>query len=309
MRDNALWGSIALVCLILSWQAAIFFLNHINRVVPYADKDGETVAVEWVANGKKQGIFYVSPEETVDVFLARLSFRGNAGETGHVEEGMSIHTGKNSRVSLGEMEPATKLALSILLNIHSLTPAQLTLVPGIGPKTADKIYFFLKEEGCIHNLDELALISGIKGKRIAAMRQYLMVKKGECKKTISDWTSRQKITAKKMTKTKTEKIRDRLRDINTLTPMELTLVPGIGEKTADKIHSFIKRRGCIQDLDELSAISGIKEGRIANMRKYLFVTPEHCRKISDNGVIDNAPPAKTVEEDQGEKTQEQESTD
>ena len=281
MKDGVLWGSIVFVFLILASQVAILSLKQANRVVPYVDKDKGTVAVEWVANGEKQGIFYVSPKETVAAFLERFSFRGKTRETVYVEDGMSIHTGPDSVVVVQDMDPPTKLALGILLNIHSLTPAQLMLIPGIGPKTADRIYFFLQAEGCIHDLEELTLIPGIKEKKIAAMRQYLMVKKGECKKAFSDWTSRQIIVAKKMTKTKKAAV-GFPRDVNRLTPAQLTLVPGIGPKTADKIYTFIKERGCIHDLEELGAISGIKGAKIENMRKYLFATPECYHRKEKN---------------------------
>jgi len=283
MKDGVLWGSIVFVFLILASQAAILSLKQKDRVVPYTEKGKETVAVEWVANGEKQGIFYLSSKETVTTFLARFFPRGKTGETIHLENGMSIHTRQDLDVVVQEMDPPTKLALSILLNIHSLTPAQLMLIPDIGPKTADKIYLFLQKEGCVHDLEELALIPGIKEKKIAAMRQYLMVKKGECQKSFSDWKSRQIIAAKKMTKTK-KITAGSPRDINRLTPEQLTLVPGIGPKTADKIYIFIKERGCISDLEELGTISGIKEAKIENMKKYLFANQEcYHRRQKDGG--------------------------
>jgi competence protein ComEA len=280
MKDGILWGSIVLVCLILYGQAAILSLKHTNRTVPYAEKKKGTVAVEWVADGEKQGIFYVSLRETAASFLASFSPRKKIKETTPVEEGMSIHTGPDATAALREMDPPTKLALGILLNINSLTPPQLTLVPGIGPKTADKIHHFLQKEECIHDLDELTMISGIKEKKVAAMRQYLSVKKGECKKSFSAVAPPQIIAAKKMTK---KKAPHRPMDINGLTPAQLILVPGIGPKTADKIHAFIKERGCIRDVEELGAISGVKERRIENMRKYLYVRPESCQEKEQNG--------------------------
>jgi len=289
MKDGVLRGSIVFVFLILASQVAVLSMKQANRVVPYLEKDKETVAIEWVANGQKQGIFYVSPEETVTAFLERFSFRGKTKEAVYLEDGMSIHTRPDSEVVVQEMEPSTKLALGILLNIHSLTPAQLMLIPDIGQKTADKIYLFLQKEECIHDLEELTLISGIKEKKIAAMKQYLMVKKGECKKAFSDWRSRQIIVAKKMTKTKKAMV-DFPKDINGLTPAQLILVPGIGPKTADQIYTFIKERGCVHDLEELGAISGIKGGKIENMRKYLFANPECSHreeKDRKSGIIED----------------------
>ncbi|MDR2861590.1 MAG: helix-hairpin-helix domain-containing protein [Syntrophobacterales bacterium] len=284
MKDRVLWGSIVFIFLIVC-SKGFLSLKQMERTVPWAEKKGGTAAVEWVANGEKQGIFYLSSQETVTSFLARFFPQGEIKETIPIEDGMSIHTGPGFRVTLGEMEPPAKLALGILLNIHSLTPPQLMLIPGIGPKTADKIHLFLQQEGCIRDLNELVMISGIKEKRVATMRQYLMVKKGECGKVFSEETSRQIIVAKKMTKAK--KITpDRPMNINGLTTAQLILVPGIGQKTADKIHTFIKERGCIQDIEELSAISGIKERKIENMRKYLYVKSESCHRRGGNEAVD-----------------------
>lgn len=65
-------------------------------------------------------------------------------------------------------------------------------------------------------------------------------------------------------------------DINQLSPEEIMLIPGIGEKTAAAIHSYIQSKGCIRDLSELSDIPGIKERKIANMRKYFIAQPRTC---------------------------------
>jgi len=65
-------------------------------------------------------------------------------------------------------------------------------------------------------------------------------------------------------------------DINQLSTEEIMLIPGIGIKTASAIYTYIKGKGCIRDLSELAEIRGIKERKIANMRKYLTTKPEFC---------------------------------
>jgi hypothetical protein len=62
-------------------------------------------------------------------------------------------------------------------------------------------------------------------------------------------------------------------NINQLSPEEIMMIPGIGEKTAAAIHSYIQSKGCIRNLSELSDIPGIKERKIANMRKYFIARP------------------------------------
>jgi len=68
-------------------------------------------------------------------------------------------------------------------------------------------------------------------------------------------------------------------DVNQLSAEEIKLIPGIGEKTAAAVYRYIKIRGCIRDLSELAAIRGIKERKIANMRRYLTTKPETCGRL------------------------------
>jgi competence protein ComEA len=58
-------------------------------------------------------------------------------------------------------------------------------------------------------------------------------------------------------------------DINRASKEELVLVPGIGEKTAERIIRLRKQRGAFRDLSELTSIPGIKEKRLNHLRKYL----------------------------------------
>jgi competence protein ComEA len=62
-------------------------------------------------------------------------------------------------------------------------------------------------------------------------------------------------------------------DINTASLDELILVSGIGEKTAEKIIALREEKGKIHDLNELMEIKGIKEKRLAALKKYLSAEP------------------------------------
>jgi len=60
-------------------------------------------------------------------------------------------------------------------------------------------------------------------------------------------------------------------DINRSSREELVLVPGIGEKTADKILEQRGLNGSFRTLEELMLVKGIKEKRLEKLRKYLCV--------------------------------------
>jgi competence protein ComEA len=63
------------------------------------------------------------------------------------------------------------------VNINTATSAQLQLVPGIGPATAEKILTMRKSYGPFKSVDDLLAIKGLGKKRLDKMRKYLTVGK------------------------------------------------------------------------------------------------------------------------------------
>jgi competence ComEA-like helix-hairpin-helix protein len=63
------------------------------------------------------------------------------------------------------------------ININTADSAQLQLVPGIGPSTAEKILQMRKSYGAFKSVNDLMAIRGIGPKRLEKMRKYLTVGK------------------------------------------------------------------------------------------------------------------------------------
>jgi competence protein ComEA len=61
------------------------------------------------------------------------------------------------------------------INLNTANAAQLELVPGIGPSTAEKILQARKSCGSFKDVDDLLAIRGIGQKRLDKMRKYLTV--------------------------------------------------------------------------------------------------------------------------------------
>ena len=74
------------------------------------------------------------------------------------------------------------------VNLNSASSAELQLVPGIGPSTADKILQMRKSYGAYKSVDDLLAIKGIGQKRLDKMRKYLTVGKIPAAKAISTKT-------------------------------------------------------------------------------------------------------------------------
>jgi competence protein ComEA len=60
-------------------------------------------------------------------------------------------------------------------------------------------------------------------------------------------------------------------DINRATENDLLLVSGIGESTAKKILDLRDKLGRYKNIEQLTEIKGIKEKKLAKLRKYLYV--------------------------------------
>jgi competence protein ComEA len=60
-------------------------------------------------------------------------------------------------------------------------------------------------------------------------------------------------------------------DINQVIKDELLLITGIGQATAEKILDLRSKLGRFRNIEQLMEIKGIKEKKLAKIRKYLYV--------------------------------------
>ena len=79
---------------------------------------------------------------------------------------------------------ATKKPPPQPININTADSAQLQLVPGIGPSTAEKILQMRKSYGSFESVNDLMAIRGIGPKRLEKMRKYLTINRPATKKSV-----------------------------------------------------------------------------------------------------------------------------
>ena len=76
-----------------------------------------------------------------------------------------------------DKEPAaveeTKKEVNAKININTADVAELTGIPGIGPKTAEAIVAYRKDNGQFKNLDDLVEVKGIGPKKLETTRPFL----------------------------------------------------------------------------------------------------------------------------------------
>ena len=81
------------------------------------------------------------------------------------------------------------------------------------------------------------------------------------------------LTPAAMAKSGAEKMASQLEkgslDINTASLEELQMLPGVGEKTAESIQTYIKENGKIASAEDLMNISGIGVKKLMNIKPFL----------------------------------------
>lgn len=69
-----------------------------------------------------------------------------------------------------DVDRAIKQAKTV--NINTASKKELTLLPGIGPSTAEKIIIYRNQYGFFNSLDELKAVKGIGDKKIERLREF-----------------------------------------------------------------------------------------------------------------------------------------
>ena len=67
----------------------------------------------------------------------------------------------------------TKPAVSTKININTADVDELTRIPGIGPKTAEAIVAYRKDNGEFKKIDDLVEVKGIGAKKLENIRPYI----------------------------------------------------------------------------------------------------------------------------------------
>jgi len=76
------------------------------------------------------------------------------------------------RVTVGSMPPSEKIVLGIPLDINAMGVADFVLVPGIGPKTAERIVEYRQNNGGSMAPEELLNVAGIGEKKYKSIQKY-----------------------------------------------------------------------------------------------------------------------------------------
>lgn len=149
--------------------------------IPHGDFRNGPIVVKLTGAVAQNGVYFLPEKETLAGFLQIAGIqRPTIPDTvlfeGTLQTGQTISVHAGDRIVIGEMKAAERLALNMPIDLNRATLEELTMVSGIGERTAEKILSFRNGEGRFRTVEDLQKISGIKEKKLSRLRQYFFVK-------------------------------------------------------------------------------------------------------------------------------------
>lgn len=180
-RDPAL-GSVVLLALtalvVLLHAPGVALLAPAPRDVPLASGGRGSVAVELTGDTGRNGVYFVPGGTSLAGFLVAAGVRADAPGSfpDPLVKATTVSVLRHGKgVESRPMSAAKRIALGIPIDVNGTTPEELSLVPGIGRVTAERILERRDRAGPFRSLDGLAAVRGIKGKRLEKLRPFLCV--------------------------------------------------------------------------------------------------------------------------------------
>lgn len=82
---------------------------------------------------------------------------------------------KSKKATRAKSQKPKKPAVPPITNINTATQAQLELLPGIGPKMAERIVTHRKTQGAFQRIEQIQDVKGIGEKKFEALKPYLKI--------------------------------------------------------------------------------------------------------------------------------------
>ena len=174
--------------------ASLLFLASLFMTLserPFSDaalqRNPSNVSIEIAGEVRNPGI-YSFPEK---VTVKRVLIEAGGAKGGNISNSQVLtqvlDTGSKIVVMRGQehiptvkvarMEPNTCIVFSVPLDLNKIEKEHLTLIPGIGPRLAQRIIRYRSKKGGFRDIDELKGVRGIGEKKLRSLERYLTVRK------------------------------------------------------------------------------------------------------------------------------------
>ncbi|MEA1936061.1 MAG: helix-hairpin-helix domain-containing protein [Thermodesulfobacteriota bacterium] len=176
-------GAITIVLIATSFYFSRFFLHYFRPLhtisIPYIEKKTGSVIVELTGDTDHKGIYFVPPNTTVSN-LFRIAKVADTRKFNRKDFSVILGSGEkviidSDQVKIGKIDAAKRITLDIPIDINNATAYDLSLIPGIGKKTAQAIVGLRRSTGGISSINDLLKIHGIGKKKFTKIKKYLAV--------------------------------------------------------------------------------------------------------------------------------------
>lgn len=148
--------------------------------LPWGNQGPGLMAVEFSGDRGRDGIYFL-PEGTTPekaLFFIGIPDANPRGKTASAElsTGSVLMVSDRGELSISDMGAAKKLALGVPVDLNCISEEELSLIPGIGEKTASMIVQLRREMGGFRDLGDLTALPGIKERKLNSLKRYLAVR-------------------------------------------------------------------------------------------------------------------------------------
>ncbi len=145
------------------------------------------IAIEIAGEIPSPGIYLFPREVTVKRALIKAGGIG-MGKIGNpqvlnntLNAGSKVIVTRNEKhtltIGLARMEPDKCIVFSVPLNLNEVEEEHLALIPGIGPRLAQRIIQYRSKKGGFRKIDELKGVRGIGEKKLRSLERYLIIQR------------------------------------------------------------------------------------------------------------------------------------
>ncbi len=181
MLEKQLRGLIVMFLILTIIPLIIFFADSFSQfkipVLANQYKNSIMLNIHDKKNG--DGVFFTPPGMTANQLLPVTGNDFRFEKDFLLENGMKliIDSHAENKIALSTIDNSSRVALGAPVDLNLATKDDLIIIPGIGEKTAEKILAMRTQKGRFKNIEELMEVKGIKRKKLAKFKQYLVVKK------------------------------------------------------------------------------------------------------------------------------------
>jgi competence protein ComEA len=159
------------------------------------------------------------------------------------------------------------------VDLNKAGRSELLQLPGVGPKSADKILAYRKENGGFHKTDDLRAVNGFGPTKMEKLRPLIAVE--EETEDVDEEPAR--LTRKPAEPSKGKTTRkpppEKVLDLNRASASDLQRLPGIGPTIAQRIVEARERRPFTK-LEDLRKVGGIGAVKLEQVRPFVTVGPQ-----------------------------------